>query len=196
MQHIVSIVLKCLHNHLTDLDFERCDKGNIGRQLDTGSVFASVCKCMRVHSRRQTEGCDVLMARCVQVHCLKPLSYPPSLSLHSQTTWWTRPRCKKVKSRPLSWRRRWNTHKCVHIENYKGTPTTIACHTWHVTCPLKSIQQLQLYMHNRKWYIFFFILCDHLTWDDKWEKKRNRGWLEEWAYICLTATQETNTLKG
>lgn len=69
--------MRWLHNLLTDLDFEWCDKGETGRPIGCFlCVYASVCEC--VSGRMcQTEGCDVFTSRRVQVHCLKPLSYPP-----------------------------------------------------------------------------------------------------------------------
>lgn len=99
-------------------------------------------------------------------------------------------------------------HTFIHIENCKGTPTTIACHThWQLHVGWEACKQLRSYRHKRKSYIVKAdispshtqtrneILCDQCLADMGWQM-RNRGWLREWAYTCLTATGETNTLKG
>lgn len=134
----------------------------------------------------------------------RPLSYLPPLFLLifpyplsliffcSQTIWWTRPRWKPAKQKPLNWKRRWNKKRFIHIDRWEYL-THVYTHIHTNTSTQRPASDYSHIRQKRKSHIVKINIspytCKHngiemkfcattvcLTGADKCLKKKKGGW--------------------
>lgn len=90
-------------------------------------LFVNSCEHTACARLKGTMSSRSHTCRCaVKTLILSTTSFPPYLPLSSvlnlfcsQTIWWTRPRWKPAKQKPLNWKRRWNKKRFIHIDRWE-----------------------------------------------------------------------------